>query len=160
MYSNLADEAKVLGRLEIKGKHITDYGLIFGQNAKTLVYEPLLDKFDTLKQKIQKDTKNSGGANKTQQESSGGAVQAYDPFESVKEGAKENDKTEEVLESSVRGIGRGRGGKSNGQRKKGTNEFPQNFKKLEQSPEESKAQAAGNSDYSVDEEASSSGTEA
>lgn len=53
MYSKLASEAKVLGKLEIDEKYVTNYDLLFGENAKKLAYEPLFEKFDTLKRYIQ-----------------------------------------------------------------------------------------------------------
>lgn len=81
MYSNLPKEAKVLGRLELTEKDITDYALVFGQNAKQFVYEPLLNKFETLKQKISEEAiiiKNE--VKNEQQEVNGGGEPESDPF--------------------------------------------------------------------------------
>lgn len=71
-----------MGRLEIKEKHTTDYALLFGKNAKKLVYEPLLNKFETLKKKIPEEAKivSKGEEKKEQQEGSGGGEQESDPF--------------------------------------------------------------------------------
>lgn len=127
MYSNLADEAKVLGRLEISGKYITDYSLIFGEKAKTLVYEPIFDKFETLKLGIKKES-------------------AYDPHKLIKEQkGKGDDKQKQdakeglIIVSTIRA--------------KENEQFSSKPKEAKQIAETVKAERAGNLTYNEIQEA-------